>query len=85
MGRSLWWQLSGIIFVLVLMAVSPCLAQQHAAAGPPEPLTLKERLSEKWSDEQRVDNCKVPLDKRGPRPRPDTCASPRPAAAANQR
>jgi hypothetical protein len=23
--------------------------------------------------EQRVDNCKVPLDRRGPKPRPDEC------------
>jgi hypothetical protein len=28
-------------------------------------MTLKERLGAKWTDEQRVDNCKVPLDKRG--------------------
>jgi hypothetical protein len=39
----------------------------------PRVLTGKERLAEKWTDEQRTDNCKVPLDKRGPRPRPDTC------------
>jgi hypothetical protein len=31
-------------------------------------------LGEKWKDEQRIDNCKVPLDKRGTRPRPDSCA-----------
>lgn len=36
--------------------------------------TGKERLGDKWSDEQRLDNCKVPLDKRGAKPRPDTCA-----------
>jgi len=36
-------------------------------------LTGKERLGEKWKDEQRVDNCKVPLDKRGPKPRPNSC------------
>jgi hypothetical protein len=36
-------------------------------------LTGKERLSEKWKDEQRVDNCKVPLDKRGTKSRPDSC------------
>jgi len=36
-----------------------------------QPLTLKERLSDKASDEQRVDNCKVPPDRRGPKPRPD--------------
>ena len=40
-------------------------------ARPTELLTAKERLSEKWTDEQRVDNCKVPIDKRGPKPRPD--------------
>ena len=36
-------------------------------------LTGKERLSEKWKDEQRIDNCKVPLDKRGTKWRPDSC------------
>jgi hypothetical protein len=51
------------------------------AAGPANEaarLTGKERLGEKWQDEQRVDNCKVPLDKRGAAPRPDSCA-PAPA------
>ena len=43
-------------------------------ARPAELLTAKERLSEKWTDEQRVDNCKVPIDNRGPKPRPDTCS-----------
>ena len=35
--------------------------------------TVKERLGGKASDEQRVDNCKVPPDLRGPKPRPDDC------------
>jgi len=35
--------------------------------------TAKERLGVKASDEQRVDNCKVPLDRRGAKPRPDKC------------
>lgn len=35
--------------------------------------TLKEKLSDKASDEQRVDNCHVPKDRRGTKPRPD-CA-----------
>jgi hypothetical protein len=35
--------------------------------------TGKERLGGKASDEQRVDNCKVPLDLRGSTPRPDEC------------
>jgi len=48
---------------------------QAATIQPAGPVrTSKERLGDKWSDEQRVDNCKVPTDKRGPKPRPDTCA-----------
>ena len=35
--------------------------------------TGKERLGGKASDEQRVDNCKVPLDLRGSTLRPDDC------------
>ena len=43
-------------------------------AGHVQPTrTAKERLGRKASDEQRVDNCKVPLDLRGPKPRPDQC------------
>ena len=38
------------------------------------PLTGKERLGRKWMDEQRIDNCNVPIDKRGARTRPGTCA-----------
>jgi hypothetical protein len=37
--------------------------------------TGKERLGNKWSDEQRVDNCKVPPDKRGTKARPTACPS----------
>ena len=36
----------------------------------PTPLTGKERLGRKWMDEQRIDNCNVPVDKRGAKPRP---------------
>jgi hypothetical protein len=36
-------------------------------------LTGKERLGPKWTDEQRIDNCHVPIDKRGSKPRPDAC------------
>jgi hypothetical protein len=43
------------------------------ATGMPSSLTGKERLGKKWTDEQRIDNCKVPADKRGTRPRPSTC------------
>jgi hypothetical protein len=50
-------------------------APHHIIATPPT-LTGKERLGRKWTDEQRVDNCNVPIDKRGSKPRPATCASP---------
>jgi len=50
-----------------------------AVAPPPDgsaPVrTGKERLSDKPSDEQRVDDCKVPPERRGPKPRPDACGS----------
>jgi hypothetical protein len=39
-------------------------------------LTGKERLGPKWTDEQRLDNCNVPPDKRGTRPRPVACPAP---------
>jgi hypothetical protein len=80
----------GAMFLLVAGALSPSLAQQRAAAadaaaplpaatssaaGQPELLTAKERLGEKWMDDQRVNNCKVPPDKRGSKPRPDGCSN----------
>ena len=40
---------------------------------PPTTLTGKERLGRKWMDEQRIDNCNVPIDKRGSRPRSSVC------------
>ena len=36
-------------------------------------LTGKERMGRKWMDEQRIDNCNVPIDKRGSRPRSSAC------------
>ena len=38
-------------------------------------LTGKERLGPKWTDEQRIDNCNVPIDKRGNKPRPSACTN----------
>ena len=43
------------------------------AATSPATLTGKERLGRKWMDEQRIDNCNVPIDKRGSKPRPSVC------------
>jgi hypothetical protein len=49
-------------------------APQDARTAPIR--TAKERLSGKAADEQRVDNCKVPPELRGPKPRPDDCVAP---------
>ena len=43
-----------------------------------EAQTLKERLSDKASDNQRVDNCKVAPDRHGTLPRPDCPKQPLP-------
>jgi hypothetical protein len=48
-------------------------ASEIQASQPQPTRTAKERLGGKASDEQRLDNCKVPLDLRGPKPRPDDC------------
>ena len=47
-----------------------CLALPAFAQTASSP---EERLGPKWMDEQRIDNCKVPIDKCGTKPRPDTC------------
>lgn len=52
--------------------------------------TAKERSSRKWFDEQRVDNCRVPVELRGTTPRPgcpgdDGQASADRAASARSR
>jgi hypothetical protein len=81
--------------LLCAIGALPVLAQEQTSAvddggaraatdvtshsGPTKTLTGKERLGEKWTDEQRIDNCKVPPEKRGPLPRPDTCALPPPS------
>jgi len=81
--------LGTIFFVVTLtLTVQVTAAEKRAASGttavdqkaelqelPPPPMqTGKERLGRKWSDEQRVDNCNVPIELRGPKPRPNDCA-----------
>ena len=54
-------------------------AAQRASAftgGEAPSLTGKERLGNKWNDEQRLDDCNVPPAKRGLRSRPDGCSPP---------
>ena len=49
-------------------------ATPTSSVRTPAPVkTGKERLSSKASDEQRVDNCKVPQQLRGTTVRSDTC------------
>jgi hypothetical protein len=47
-------------------------ARQHPSSPAVKVLTGKERLGPKWTDEQRIDDCNVPVEKRG-RPRPTAC------------
>jgi hypothetical protein len=59
-------------------------ATQTPSMQTPAPVkTGKERLSSKASDEQRVDNCKVPPELRGTMVRPDTCESKNQAVPTN--
>ena len=51
---------------------APNAATAEPANGPS--LTGKERMGRKWMDEQRIDNCNVPIDKRGSRPRSSACS-----------
>jgi hypothetical protein len=55
-----------------VMLASIVLPPQAVAqrAGASQTKTSKERLSRKADDEQRVDNCRVPVELRGPTPRP---------------
>jgi hypothetical protein len=50
---------------------APSTATAVPASGPSR--TGKERMGRKWMDEQRIDNCNVPADKRGSKPRPADC------------
>lgn len=83
-------QVLRVIFVVTLIGSPPAFAQDqpsaadHRVTAPttravlpstaPTVLTGKERLGKKWMDEQRIDNCNVPLDKRGTKLRPDACS-----------
>lgn len=51
-------------FAVVAAAASGTFASESVATG-------KERLSDKASDNQRTDNCRVPPERRGGKPRPD--------------
>lgn len=80
---SKWIAIPSVILVGLGMGIGPLCAQQ---ASGDVAKSAKERLSDKASDEQRVNNCRVPPEKRGTKPRPD-CPAPEEAekAAAEQK
>lgn len=75
------WSSGAAGALLAMSLVLPVEAQDGTRLNQPAPstanspatLTGKERLGRKWMDEQRIDNCNVPIDKRGSRPRPTVC------------
>jgi hypothetical protein len=76
----------GLLLVAVsagVLALHPAVIQAKEPVPAETVVTLpaseetgKERLSDKASDEQRVDNCKVPPDRQGTKPRPSDCPQP---------
>ena len=65
-------KLSRMAMILVAQTSLASRADGQANQIQAEPTrTAKERLGRKASDEQRVDNCKVPPALRGPKPPPD--------------
>ncbi len=62
------------LILLVALTAPGTTPRANGEASHVQPIrTAKERLGGKASDEQRVDNCKVPLDLRGLKPRPNEC------------
>jgi len=69
-GRVVPWAL----LLLVALVAPGAVARAESEASHVQPIrTAKERLGVKASDEQRVDNCKVPIDRCGAKSRPDEC------------
>lgn len=65
------WNGSVACGIAVLAMGVSAAASSSGSAVAAEVKTLKEQLSDKASDEQRVDNCGVPPERRGPVARPD--------------
>jgi len=74
--------IAGIAGLLVISRATGGGTAQVPSPSPNRTESLKERLSDKSSDKQRVDNCKVPHNRRGSRPRPQGCS--RVGATASQ-
>jgi hypothetical protein len=65
-----------ITFGNLVLALAILVGSPPAISVADDPKTLKERLSDKASDEQRVDNCRVPVERRGSTPRPGCPTDP---------
>jgi hypothetical protein len=75
--RALYKGLLGTLLVVGLTSATSAQDRRPDQVPPistSPSLTGKERLGRKWMDEQRIDNCNVPPDKRGTRPRSSSCA-----------
>jgi hypothetical protein len=66
--------LAALLGIGLAMPASSQQAKRNQADAP-KVLTGKERLGPKWTDEQRIDNCNVPVEKRGSKPRPSACST----------
>ena len=84
--REVTMGLLRLAFLIAFALATPAAFAQAESSKPsartgqaPAVLTGKERLGPKWTDEQRIDNCKVPPDKRGYKPRPDICTNAPPS------
>jgi hypothetical protein len=66
-------KLAALLIALCTVTAGAATVTAPEQAGQKEAVgkSLKERLSDKASDEQRVNNCRVPVDRRGSKPRPD--------------
>jgi len=58
---------------ILLIYVSESVSGEDPKAVRRFALTAKERLGSKAADNQRVNNCKVPPERRGGKIRPDVC------------
>ena len=70
------------IFLFIVLADGAALADDRVSAAEEQRMTKlqrtgKERLAGKATDEQRVNNCKIPRELRGDKARPDSCPETR--------
>lgn len=61
--------------LLICAAAIACLTTRSSLAADPAARTGKERLSDKASDDQRVNDCKVPPERRGGSTRSPDCTA----------